>query len=286
MPDAPLVSIIVSNFEYGGYLPRFFQCLAEQTFGLSRVEVIVADDGSGDDSVRTARNIGASLGLGGFRVLPLRHQGRPGPVRNAGLQRARGRYLLCLDPDDTVLPGFLSRTVAALESAPEAALAFTDYLERGPDGERVVPLPDFDPVLLRVQNTLTLATLMRREVFTASRGFSASTAYEDWDFWVQAAANGFGGVHVPLPLFRYHHHRGNFSWKARLVDGRAKAAIVMDNKYFFDQPVVAWARAHQRGEPWAVPFKRGLIPRAQDVAAMLDIARAVAARHAGAPAGA
>jgi len=280
MSQTPLVSIVVSNYEYGRFLPQFFRCLAAQTFGLSRVELVVVDDGSSDDSVHTARTLGAALGLARFRVIPLRHQGHPGPVRNAGLRAARGRYLLCLDPDDCVEPGFLARTVAALEATPHVALAYTDYLENGPAGSRTVVLPEFDSGLLRTQNVLTLATLMRREVFEASRGFSAATAYEDWDFWVQAAANGFCGVRVPSPLFCYNHHRANFSWKARLADGRAKACIVRDNKYYFDPEVLAWARALLNGEPWAVSFKRGLIPRAEDVRMLRSIAEDVLHRRA------
>lgn len=268
----PLVSIVVPNFEYGHFLPALFRSLAAQTMGLTRVELIVVDDGSSDDSVATARVQGAALGLARFKVLALRHQGKPGLVRNAGLAQARGRYLLCLDADDTIEPGFLARTVAALEQCPGGALAYTDYLEAAPEGERVVPLPAFDPELLRTQNTLPPATLMRREVFEKSRGYSGATAYEDWDFWVQAAANGFSGVRVPLPLFRYNLHANNYSWKARLMDGRAKARIVLDNKYFFEPEVVAWARALEKGEAWAVPFKRGLIPRAGDVAVLRRMA--------------
>ena len=285
MPETPLVSIVVANYEYVRFLPRLFESLAGQTFGLSRVELVVVDDGSADGSVPVARALGAALGLARLRVLPLRHQGHPGPVRNAGLRVARGRYLLCLDADDELAPGFLARTVAALEAAPGMALAYTDYVESGPGGSRDVALPEFDPDILRTQNPLTLATLMRREVFAASRGFLSATAYEDWDFWVQAAAAGFAGVRVPAPLFRYNHHRANFSWRARLADGRAKARIVVDNKYFFAPEVLAWARALLRGEPWAAPFRRGLIPRAQDVAALRAIAADVArARAAGTPA--
>lgn len=283
MPETPLVSIVVANYDYARYLPRLFASLAGQTFGLGRVELVVVDDGSTDGSVPVARALGATLGLARLRVLPLRHQGHPGPVRNAGLRVAAGRYLLCLDPDDELAPGFLARTVTALEADPGVALAYTDYVESGPGGSRDVALPEFDPGLLRIQNPLTLATLMRREVFAASRGFSAATAYEDWDFWVQAAAAGFAGVRVPAPLFCYNHHRANFSWRARLADGRAKAQIVADNKYFFDPEVLAWARALLRGEAWAVPFKRGLIPRARDVAALRAIAADVARARRAAP---
>ncbi|WP_461209340.1 glycosyltransferase family 2 protein [Desulfocurvus sp. DL9XJH121] len=275
----PLVSIIIPCYNYGRFLPDLFDSLAAQAMGLYDVEVIVVDDGSTDDSADVARELGPGLGACRFKVIPLTHQGHPGPVRNVGLTAARGDLLLCLDPDDSLESEYLERVVGALEAHPEASLAYTDYLESGPEGVRPVFVPEFDPGLLRTQNILCPAAMVRREVFDASRGYSAHTAYEDWEFWVQAAANGFKGLRVPGTLFRYNLHEANRSWKARREDGLAKARIVMDNKYFFGSEVAAWARALLRGEPWAVAFGRGLIPRAEDVRQLLDLSAAVAGRR-------
>lgn len=159
-------------------------------------------------------------------------------------------------------------------------IACTDYIEESPAGSRVVQTPDFHPDLLRTQNLFPITSLMRREVWLASRGFRAETAYEDWDFWVQGAMAGFGVVRVAQPLLHYVFHDANYSHAARTDDGRAKARIVRDNPAFFESEVRAWARALLRGEPWAVPFTRGVIPRAADIRALreLFVARMGAAR--------
>lgn len=159
-------------------------------------------------------------------------------------------------------------------------IACVDYIEESPAGSRVVRVPDFHPDLLRTQNLFHTTSLMRREVWLASRGFRAETAYEDWDFWVQAAMAGFGVVRVAEPLLHYVFHDANYSHAARADDGRAKARIVRDNPAFFESEVRAWARALLRGEPWAVPFTRGVIPRAADIRALreLFVARMGAAR--------
>lgn len=159
-------------------------------------------------------------------------------------------------------------------------IACVDYIEESPTGSRVVRVPDFHPDLLRTQNLFPTTSLMRREVWLASRGFRTETAYEDWDFWVQAAMAGFGVVRVAEPLLHYVFHDANYSHAARIDDGRAKARIVRDNPAFFESEVRAWARALMRGEPWAVPFTRGIIPRAVDIRALreLFVARMGAAR--------
>lgn len=150
-------------------------------------------------------------------------------------------------------------------------IACTDYVEESPTGSRVVRVPDFHPDLLRTQNLFHTTSLMRREVWLASRGFRAETAYEDWDFWVQAAMAGFGVVRVAQPLLHYVFHDANYSLAARADDGRAKARIVRDNPAFFESEVRAWARALLRGEPWAAPFSRGVIPRAADIRALREL---------------
>lgn len=150
-------------------------------------------------------------------------------------------------------------------------IACVDYIEESPTGSRVVRVPDFHPDLLRTQNLFPTTSLMRREVWLASRGFRTETAYEDWDFWVQAAMAGFGVVRVAEPLLHYVFHDANYSHAARIDDGRAKARIVRDNPAFFESEVRAWARALMRGEPWAVPFTRGIIPRAADIRALREL---------------
>ncbi|NJB66926.1 glycosyltransferase involved in cell wall biosynthesis [Desulfobaculum xiamenense] len=274
------ISIIVPNYNYGRFLPRLFTSLCAQSRGLSDVEVIVIDDGSTDDSVAVANELGATLGAAEFRVVRMRHSGRPGTVRNVGLARACGRFMLCLDPDDEVAPQYLGATLAALEGCPQAGMAVTDYELAEGDDVRVIRVPEFDPDILRTQNPYPSVMLFRREVYERCGGYRDDTAYEDWELWVRAASAGFRVVRVERTLFRYNFHAGNYSQTARRDDARAKAALVLANRRFFDAQVVAWARGVERGEPWAVGFGRGLIPRAEDVRTLRGIAERVAGEMA------
>lgn len=279
--QVPCISVVVANHNYGRYLDRFFGALAAQTFPAEQVEVVFVDDASDDDSRERARRWQTDGPWAAFRVLALPRVGRPGPVRNAGAGTARGPFLLFCDPDDYLAPDFLLRTHAALAEAAgcapapaEAArphIACTDYFEESPAGSRVVRVPDMYPDLLRTQNLFLATSLMRREVWLSGPGFRTATAYEDWDFWVQAALAGFGVARVAEPLLHYVFHDANYSHTARGDDGRAKALIVRDNPAFFAAEVRAWARGLLRGEPWAVPFARGIIPRAGDIRALREL---------------
>ena len=50
LPAQPLVSILVSNYNYARFIGDSIQSALEQTY--SNIELIICDDGSTDDSVR------------------------------------------------------------------------------------------------------------------------------------------------------------------------------------------------------------------------------------------
>jgi len=268
---APALSIIVPNHNYGRFFPRLAASLAAQTRPLDDVELVLVDDGSTDGSRRASEALEA-LPLAGFAALWLARLGHPGPVRNAGFAKARAPLVLCLDPDDIPGPDYLAACLDALAARPDIQLAYTDYTHAEDGQARDIALPDFDPALLRVQNILPPAAVIRRQVWEASDGYRPNTAYEDWDFWVQAAAGGFGFLRVPGARFVHAMHGANVSYAARRQDGRAKAAIVLNTPAFFPAGVRHWAAAVLAGEPWADPGPRGIIPT-------LDIVRAMLARR-------
>ena len=260
----PRISIVIPNYNYGRFLPRIAQCLHSQTVGLDIAELILVDDGSDDDSLDRAMAL-EGLPLAGYDLMALEHCGAPGKVRNAGLERCRGEFLVCLDPDDLPGPDLLAACIAELEDHPDACLTYTDYTHVEGGTYREVCLPDFDPELLKQQNILPPCAVMRRAAWERSEGYRTNTVYEDWDFWVQLAALGITGRHVAQTIYAHMVHGDNFSFAASKQDGPAKAAIVLNNPSFFPASVRHWAASLVEGDAWAIPFPRGVIPGHEDV---------------------
>lgn len=83
-------------------------------------EIIVADDGSADGTVKILESYGDRI-----RILRCLHRGI-GPCRNAAIRIARGEYLAFLDADDMWLPDKLARLVEPLSRDPALMLAYSN----------------------------------------------------------------------------------------------------------------------------------------------------------------
>lgn len=81
------------------YLPDFFASLQRQTYGFDRIEVILVDDGSTDDTAAVAQAFAADHP--NVRVVR-KENGGQASARNAGLAHATGNWLTFPDPDDVL----------------------------------------------------------------------------------------------------------------------------------------------------------------------------------------
>lgn len=205
-PSQPLVSVVIPCFNYGRFVEQAIDSILGQT--LKNVEIIVVDGGSTDE---TTRELLARLQLP--RTVVHLREGRhyAGSNRNFGIERASGRYICCLDADDTLQPTYLEKAVFLLETygydCVSTSLRFMGARE-GTVGIR--ELPDL-AAMLRGNYMLTCA-VFRRCLWVRSQGFidtgiGAVHVYEDWDFWIQLAAHGARMRNlVDEPLFNYRIH--------------------------------------------------------------------------------
>jgi glycosyltransferase involved in cell wall biosynthesis/CDP-glycerol glycerophosphotransferase (TagB/SpsB family) len=119
---APLFSVVVAVYNVEKYLPEFLESIDALDFPMEDLELILVDDGSQDDS---AALIDSWIPTCRFATCMLQKpNGGPGSARNAGLARARGRWVSFPDPDDVLGREYL-RVVAAYvdsERSAEAAM--------------------------------------------------------------------------------------------------------------------------------------------------------------------
>lgn len=113
-----LLSVVIPCFNAQQSIGELLRSLAEQQCGLAW-EVVVADNGSTDDSVRLA--LGYKSRLPHLAVVPVRDRRGPGAARNAGAAIARGELLVFCDADDVPAAGWLAAMANALRTHPFVA---------------------------------------------------------------------------------------------------------------------------------------------------------------------
>ena len=111
--DEPLVSIIVPVFNVADYIDDGLRSILQQDFADS-CEAILIDDCSTDGSIDICRRY-ASEHADKFSLIQCAQNAGVSVARNLGLDQARGRYLMFLDPDDVLPPSAVRRLFETAE---------------------------------------------------------------------------------------------------------------------------------------------------------------------------
>jgi glycosyltransferase involved in cell wall biosynthesis len=101
-PTPPLLTLVVPCFNEAHRLATTFHGIRTVIGALPYpVEILLVDDGSSDDTVRLAMDMGATVP--GFHLLREPHRGKGGALR-AGVLVARGEYIFLADADWSMPP--------------------------------------------------------------------------------------------------------------------------------------------------------------------------------------
>ena len=206
---SPLISVIIPAYNRAQVIGTALDSVASQDY--SDVEIIVIDDGSSDaDELRHVMDV--------FREnsgipVTLVHQENTGPggARAHGLRLSRGRFIQYLDSDDMLLPEAFRRHVEALESNPDAVMAYGITMVEQPDGSRTERkfarnyVPDFLEATLQWRRWNTSNPLWRYpgEDWRNKTWWSDAATNQDFVHDVRVACHNQQMVFVPEPSMLY-----------------------------------------------------------------------------------
>ena len=110
MLDRTDVSIIISNYNYSRFLKRCIGSALAQEY--PRVEVVVVDDASTDESPKIIRSYGDSI-----RPCLRATNGGHAAAFNTGYAASSGKIVFFLDADDYLYPNAVSEVVKSWDAA-------------------------------------------------------------------------------------------------------------------------------------------------------------------------
>lgn len=189
-------SFIVPVFNRPDEVNELLESLCRQS--VRDFEVLVVEDGSSIPCRDVVDRYKGQLDVHYFE----KPNSGPGQTRNFGVERARGEYVLILDSDVVVPPGYLAAVTAELEQAPCDAFG-------GPDRAH----PSFTPIQKAINYAMTSFFTtggirggkkkmdkfyprsfnmgVRTEVYRQLGGFSEMRFGEDIDFSTRIFENGY-----------------------------------------------------------------------------------------------
>lgn len=183
-----MLSIIIPTLNEEQYLPILLSEIKKQDFK-SVYEVIVADAGSADKTVKIAKSFGCKVIKGGM----------PGKGRNEGVKAAKGDILVFLDADTTLPPNFFNKF---LKEFARRRLDVAGCSMKIPGKKRVYRLFEklcrmYFMSTAKFYPHATNCIVIRKWLHNEIRGFDESIKLgEEFDYIRKAAKKGkFGFLH-------------------------------------------------------------------------------------------
>ncbi len=214
--DGKILSVVVPAYNVSEYLER---CVASvmSARGADRIETIIVNDGSKDDTPDRARSLTERFGADNVVIID-KENGGHGSAVNAGIGRARGKYVRILDGDDYVNTPDLERLVALLEEQ-SADVVLTDYSEDHAESGELTPRRyyekmtpgvtyDFDG-LCKGDTAFSdwgpiLATAnCRLDILKGRFCLTEHSSYTDMEFDAYSVKDAKTIVYYPLDVYRY-----------------------------------------------------------------------------------
>ncbi len=239
--EPALVSIVIPCFDQAAYLGEAIASALDQSY--PRVEVLVVDDGSSDNTSAVAQR------FKGVNVI--RHENRGMcAARNTGMERARGDFILFLDADDRLLRDAVKSGMQQIADRPDHAFVFGRHREIDLRGRplRNPPSPPTDDVYesLLTRNVIAMhaTVLYRRDALPAAPLDPSLLGAEDYDLFLRLARRYPTGGHSAIVAEYRKHGTGLSDNPARMLTSTLQ---VLERHRPQDEDSPRWRQAWEDG---------------------------------------
>jgi glycosyltransferase involved in cell wall biosynthesis len=251
----PAYSVIVPVYNRPQEVAELLESLTRQTF--QDFEVVLVEDGSTITSEKVFEQYAGKLTIQYF----FKPNTGPGPSRNFGFEKARGKYFVVFDSDCILPPHYFESVETFLQN---------EYVDAwgGPDRG----MKDFTPLqqamAFTMSSILTTGGIrggkqksfqprsfnmgMSREVFEKTMGFHFDRFAEDIELSIRIRKLGFKMALIP-EAFVYHKRRTSLSQFFKQVSNFGKGRILVGRKHPGEVKITHWFPAFFLFGLFAIP---------------------------------
>lgn len=259
MKHQPLISVTIVTYNSAGYIIETLESVKAQTY--PRIELIISDDCSTDDTVRLCREWLARNGKRFERTELIETKKNTGVSGNLNRAEAvcRGEWVKILDGDDLLLPSCLVDYVAYVTEHPDTVYMFSKIEAFGASEERnryytekVFDYRIFDLEArqqyekLIWQNYIMSSTCMYNRKKNAALGLKNDERIpllEDWPRWINVTKKGIKLAFLDKVEVKYRIHEKSLS-TAGTMSPTYRLSNLLLSKYY--QVPYVWSN----GQHW------------------------------------
>ena len=124
-PILPDVSVVTPTYKSGAWVEKTLESVVSQTYPHEKIEIVVVDDASPDDTVRIVRSFLRMQSIRSRVIMQDENAGLASPgvglIRNVGWRMARGEWIQFLDSDDLLAPHKIALQAGCASRVPRCA---------------------------------------------------------------------------------------------------------------------------------------------------------------------
>jgi glycosyltransferase involved in cell wall biosynthesis len=201
----PLISILMTAYNREKFIAEAIESVLASTF--ADFELIIVDDCSIDSTIEIAKTYERN----DARIKVYRNENNLGdyPNRNRAASYAKGKYLKYIDADDYIYPWGLELLIEMMEKFPIAGWGLCS-LEQ--NREKCFPIElnpkeayEYNYIGPGLFHKAPLSSIIKRETFEKSGGFSSFRMVGDFEMWHRLALN-YNVVLMPQGIVWYREH--------------------------------------------------------------------------------
>ena len=269
--EIPLVTIAIPAYNHERYVKASIRSVLEQDY--PRIELVLVDDGSHDDTWATASELETECRARLERVVFCRNESNQGTcdTLNRLCSMSTGAYFMILASDDMLLPGAVSHLVKPMLDDPSVGVVvgrnrimdgegricfwdenqnnvydadraayfdFNSYLKHCTDvDDRSVIFGDYAELLKA--NYVVNGYLIRRNVLNRVLPFRKEAPLEDWWLHLQLVKmTQYRGIVYPTFLYRWHST--NTAKQRERMIMISQRTLEFEEKLVFSMPDRKW----------------------------------------------
>lgn len=205
------VTVVIPHLNQPDLLHRLLTSLANQTYDMGAVQVVVVDNGSRELPIAVCDQ------FDNVTLLTEAEPG-PGPARNTGAAHTDTPILAFIDSDCTAHSNWANAMVSRFIAEPDTYVLGGEVLIAVQDPDNMTSFEAYESLYafrqqmyIRRDGYASTGNLaMRRSVFNAVGGFGGIGTAEDMDWGQRARAMGYNTVYAP-DMVAYHPARASMS---------------------------------------------------------------------------